>query len=124
MPSSVPQERSVPSLLRQARRQLMSSGNLPPDLIRPELSKSWMRCWIADLQPCGRVSGAPRASGAQLPRELEVQHELVAHARPVMEFLLDQTCETDSMFFWQGLMACCSTPSATRKMMLLQGSRV
>ena len=102
MPSSVLQERPVSSLLRQARRQLMSSGDLPHDLILPELSKSWMRCWSAGLQPCGRVPGAPHASGAQLARALEVQRELVAHARPVMEFLLDQTCETDSMVVLAG----------------------
>lgn len=102
MPPSALQERPVPSLLRQARRQLMSSGNLPPDLILPELTQSWMRCWSAGLQPCGRTPGAPHASGAQLARALEVQHELVAHARPVMEFLLDQTRETDSMVVLAG----------------------
>lgn len=102
MPSSVLQERPVPSLLRQARRHLMSSGNLPPDLILPELAKSWMRCWNAGLQPSGRVPGAPHASGAQLARALESQRELVAHARPVMEFLLDQTRETDSMVVLAG----------------------
>lgn len=43
------------------------------------------------------MPGAPNASGAQLARELERQRELVAHARPVMEFLHEQTCGTDSM---------------------------
>ncbi|WP_119965107.1 sigma-54-dependent Fis family transcriptional regulator [Simplicispira lacusdiani] len=102
MPPSILQERPVPSLLRQARRQLVSSGNLPPDLILPELTQSWMRCWSAGLQPYGRMPGAPHASGAQLARALEVQRELVAHARPVMEFLLDQTRETDSMVVLAG----------------------
>lgn len=102
MSSSVLQERPVPSLLRQARRQLMNSGSLPPDLTFPELTRSWMRCWSAGLQPCGRTPGAPHASGAQLARALEVQRELVAHARPVMEFLLDQTRETDSMVVLAG----------------------
>lgn len=102
MPPSALQERPVPSLLRQARRQLMSSGSLPSDLILPELTQSWMRCWSAGLQPCGRMPGAPHASGAQLARALDVQRELVAHARPVMEFLLDQTRETDSMVVLAG----------------------
>lgn len=102
MPPSALQERPVPSLLRQARRQLMSSGSLPPDLILPELTQSWMRCWSAGLQPCGRMPGAPHASGAQLARALTAQRELVAHARPVMEFLLDQTRETDSMVVLAG----------------------
>lgn len=102
MPPSALQERPVPSLLRQARRQLMNSGSLPPELIFPELTQSWMRCWSAGLQPCGRTPGAPHASGAQLARALTAQRELVAHARPVMEFLLDQTRETDSMVVLAG----------------------
>jgi transcriptional regulator of acetoin/glycerol metabolism len=97
MPSNALQERPVPSVLREARRQLMNRGSLPPDLIAPELARSWLRSWQAGLQPCGRMPGAPNASAAQLARELERQRELVAHARPVMEFLYEQTRDTDSM---------------------------
>jgi transcriptional regulator of acetoin/glycerol metabolism len=48
------------------------------------------------------MPGAPNASGAQLARELERQRELVAHARPVMEFLHEQTRESDSMSILAG----------------------
>jgi hypothetical protein len=34
--------------------------------------------------------GAPHASAAQLAQALDHQRELVAHARPVMEFLFEQ----------------------------------
>ena len=102
MPSSVYSERTVPAALRRARSHLMNAGALPPDLIPAELQRSWQRSWDAGLQPCGRTPGAPHASGAQLARALEQQRELVAYARPVMEFLLEQTCETDSMVVLAG----------------------
>ncbi len=94
MPPSSLQARPVPSQLREARRQLMSRGSVPPDLIQPELARSWLRSWDAGLQPCGRMPGAPHASGAQLARALQAQRELVAHARPVMEFMFEQTQHT------------------------------
>ncbi len=96
------QDRSVPARLREARRQLVSSGRMPVDLIQSDLARSWERSWQAGLQPMGRMPGAPNASGAQLARELERQRELVAHARPVMEFLHEQTRESDSMSILAG----------------------
>ena len=96
------QDRSVPARLREARRQLVSSGRMPVDLIESDLARSWERSWQAGLQPMGRMPGAPNASGAQLARELERQRELVAHARPVMEFLHEQTRESDSMSILAG----------------------
>lgn len=97
MPLTALQKRPVPSQLREARRQLMSRGHLPPDLLQPELARSWLRSWDAGLQPCGRMAGAPHASGAQLARALELRRELVAHAWPVMEFVFEQIRGTDSM---------------------------
>ncbi len=102
MPPKALQERAAPNLLREARRQLMNRGSLPPDLIEPELARSWLRSWGAGLQPCGQMPGAPHASGAQLARALERQHELVAHARPVMEFMFDQTRESGCMIILAG----------------------
>ncbi len=97
MPPPVLQDRTEPRQLREARRQLLGNGQLPPHLINDELARSWLRCWQAGLQPVGRLPGAPNASAAHLARELERQRELVAHARPVMEFLHEQTRGTDSM---------------------------
>ena len=96
------QDRSVPARLREARRLLVSNGRLPADLIQSDLARSWERSWQAGLQPMGRMPGAPNASGAQLARELERQRELVAHARPVMEFLHEQTRDSDSMSILAG----------------------
>ena len=102
MPAPALQERSVPSQLREARRQLVSQGRLPTDLIQSDLARSWLRCWQAGLQPVGRMPGAPNASGAQVTRALERQRELIAHAHPVMEFLHEQTRGTDSMSILAG----------------------
>ena len=43
------------------------------------------------------MHGAPHASAAQLARAMDHQRELVSHARPVMEFVFEQTRDTDSM---------------------------
>jgi transcriptional regulator of acetoin/glycerol metabolism len=102
MTTPVLQDRSVPARLREARRQLVTNGRLPADLIQSDLARSWERSWQAGLQPMGRMPGAPHASGAQLARELERQRELVAHARPVMEFLFEQTRDSDSMSILAG----------------------
>jgi transcriptional regulator of acetoin/glycerol metabolism len=66
-------------------------------LIDPALLARWQRSRQFGLAPDGRMPGAPHASGAQLARALEHQRELVAHARPVMEFLFEQVQGSDSM---------------------------
>jgi transcriptional regulator of acetoin/glycerol metabolism len=95
-------QRPARTRLRLARRQWMEQGELPDELLGPDLARSWLRSFQAGLQPSGRTPGAPHASGAQLARALEQQRELVAHARPVMEFLAQQTEGTDSMVILAG----------------------
>jgi transcriptional regulator of acetoin/glycerol metabolism len=93
-----PQDSRTPAArLRQARRQLIDQGQVADDLVGPVLRGSWMRSQQFGLQPVGRASGAPHASGAQLARARAQQHELVAHAQPVMDFLFEQTRDSDSM---------------------------
>ncbi|MFZ1607114.1 sigma-54-dependent Fis family transcriptional regulator [Candidatus Aalborgicola defluviihabitans] len=96
------QERAPATRLREARRLLVNNGRVPVNVIQSELARSWLRCWQHGLQPMGRMPGAPNASGAQLARELDRQRELVAHARPVMEFLHEQTLGSDSMSILAG----------------------
>jgi len=86
-----------PADVREARHQLNTRGEVSPKLLGPTLARSWQRSTEAGLAPGGRTPGAPHASAVQLARALEHQHELVAHARPVMEFLYEQTRDTDSM---------------------------
>lgn len=102
MPNSTLQPRSPAPQLRQARRHLLERGELPAQLVQPQLARSWMRSWRAGLQPCGRLPGAPHASAPQLARALELQREFVALAQPVMEFLAEQTQDTESMVILAG----------------------
>ncbi|MEJ6000994.1 sigma-54-dependent Fis family transcriptional regulator [Paucibacter soli] len=89
--------RTPAARLRQARRTLLDAGSVAEGLIAPALLNSWQRSRAFGLKPEGRMPGAPHASAAQLLRALEQQRELVAHARPVMEFLVKQTMDSDSM---------------------------
>ena len=88
---------SSPAQVRQAREQLNNTGTVSAELIGPVLARSWQRSAEAGLLPNGRTPGAPHASARQLARALEQHHELVAHARPAMELLHEQTRDTDSL---------------------------
>ncbi len=88
---------STPAQVRQAREQLNTCGEVSPELLGPVLARSWQRSAQAGLPPSGRMQGAPHASARQLTRALDQHHELVAHARPAMELLHEQTRETDSL---------------------------
>ncbi|MEY4753364.1 MAG: hypothetical protein RJA44_1039 [Pseudomonadota bacterium] len=87
----------APAQVREARRRLNEEGLASPELLGATLARSWQRSQLAGLPSSGRASGAPHASAAQLARALERQRELVLHAQPVMEFLHEQTRDTDSM---------------------------
>src|SRR5262245_52207517 len=50
-------QRPARSGLRRARRQLLEDGELPRELVGPELARSWLRSWQAGLQPAGRMPG-------------------------------------------------------------------
>ena len=97
-PHPNPQASPTPGpALKLARQQLQDQGHVQVGLISERLSQSWQRSLGHGLLPAGRPPGAPHASAPQLARALEQQHALVAHARPVMEFLAEQTRDTDSM---------------------------
>jgi len=97
MRSAIPNARTTPVALRQARRQLLDQGGVSTGLLDERLARSWGRSLDFGLQASGRTPGAPHASTAQLDRALEHQRELVAHARPVMEFVFEQTRNSDCM---------------------------
>ena len=97
MHSNIPSARTTSVALRQARRQLLDQGGVPSGLLDERLARSWSRSLDFGLQASGRTHGAPHASTAQLARALEHQRELVAHARPVMEFVFEQTRDSDCM---------------------------
>ena len=89
--------RTAAPALREARRQLLSAGEVSDSLIDPAVRRSWERSRRFGLVPAGRAPGAPHASAAQLTAALEQHRELAAHALPVMEFLAEQTRDSASM---------------------------
>ncbi len=84
--------------LRQARHLLVERGVPPPDdLVGLTVARSWRRCLEAGLAPVGRLGEVPQLHAQAVQRATERQGELVAHARPVMEYLHSQTRDSGSM---------------------------
>ena len=84
--------------LRRAHHQLREDGVLPPaHLVGNLLANSWRRSQDAGLAPTGRLQETLHLNSFQLARAAERQQELVAHARPVMEFLLAQISDSGSL---------------------------
>lgn len=75
--------------LRQARQSLLEFGEVPAGLVDPELIESWLRSRQAGLSP----AESPRtiqSSGSDWRKALVREYDLLAHARPVIEFVTEQ----------------------------------
>jgi len=84
--------------LRQARNQLIERGEVPSaTLVGTTVARSWRRCLDAGLAPMGRLPDAPHLDAFQFKRVADRQRELLAHSRPVMEYLYAQTRDSGSM---------------------------
>lgn len=84
--------------LRRARDLMLKQGEIPMGyLVSTVLARSWRRSVDAGLVPDGRLPDPGRLSDSELARITERQHELIAHARPVMEYLHAQTRNSGSM---------------------------
>ena len=84
--------------LRRARDLMLERGEVPLGyLVSTLLAKSWRRSVDAGLAPEGRLPDACRLDAAELARATERQRDLIANARPVMEYLHAQTRESGSM---------------------------
>jgi transcriptional regulator of acetoin/glycerol metabolism len=84
--------------LRRARDQMLERGDLPLGyLVSTLLARSWRRSVDAGLAPDGRLPDSSRLDSGQLAQVRDRQHELIAHARPVMEYLHAQTRDSGSM---------------------------
>ncbi len=89
--------RAPDASLRHARHLLMERGELPSGLIHDLLARSWRRSLEAGLAPIGRLGETPHLSAGELARATDRQQELIANARPVMEYLHAQTRDSGSM---------------------------
>jgi transcriptional regulator of acetoin/glycerol metabolism len=77
-------------VLRQARRHLIEHGAPLPGMVNERLAQSWQRSLAAGLLPMGRLTTEDHSAGLELRHALARNHELLAHSRPVMEYLFDQ----------------------------------
>ncbi len=87
----------TPRLKPLKQALLRGETHAGPVPLAPLLQRSWQRSQEAGLTPAGLGSAGPHASAVQLARARDRHHELIAHARPVLEFLFEQTRGTDSV---------------------------
>ena len=85
------------AVLRQARMRLIEHGDCPADGIDARLARSWQRSLAAGLSPMDRFADFEHASAIDLRQILARNHELLAHSRPVMEYLFDQVRASEGM---------------------------
>ncbi|HEX8988146.1 MAG TPA: sigma-54-dependent Fis family transcriptional regulator [Rhodocyclaceae bacterium] len=89
--------RGPDAALRRARHLLQENGELPSGLVHDHVARSWRRCLDAGLAPVGRLAETPHACGRELAHCAERRQDLIANARPVMEYLQSQTRDSGSM---------------------------
>ncbi|MQY50334.1 sigma-54-dependent Fis family transcriptional regulator [Rhodocyclus gracilis] len=87
---------SAPAL-RQARLRLLERGDCPSELLGERLARSWRRSMAAGLLPSSHVNDDENLCGGHLLHALAHQQELLAHARPVMDYLFEQVRHSRSM---------------------------
>lgn len=85
------------SVLRQARSHLLEHGDCLPGTIDERVARSWRRSLNAGLLPTGRLADNEHSSGSNLRHALACNHDLLAHSRPVMEYLFEQVRHSHSM---------------------------
>ena len=83
--------------IRQARLQLIEQGIAPLGSVDEVVAKSWSRSLRAGLSPIGRIDCSDNLSGQALQRARTVNHDLVNHSEPVMEYLFEQVRHSHSM---------------------------
>ena len=93
---------SAPLALRQARQHLLELGHCPSGLVDERLARSWQRSVDEGLRPTGRL-GAPDNLEQHALWLLRGRHqELLAHSRPVMEYLFEQVRDSQSVVVLAG----------------------
>jgi transcriptional regulator of acetoin/glycerol metabolism len=83
--------------LRQARTHLLEHGDFPDGNIDERVARSWRRSLDAGLMPTGRLADNENCSGSNLRHALAGNYDLLAHSRPVMEYLFEQVRHSHSM---------------------------
>ena len=86
-----------PLQIRQARLQLVEQGISPSPEIGALISRSWHRSLAAGLSPIGRLDCNDNLAGHSLQRARTINHDLISHSEPVMEYLFEQVRHSHSM---------------------------
>lgn len=91
------QPTALEALTRQARRRLTEHGECLSSGLDERLERSWQRSLAAGLSPKGAMHDVAHADASQLRTALACNHDLVAHSKPVMEYLFDQVRRSQGM---------------------------
>ncbi len=83
--------------LQRARRCLLETGDLPLGLVDDTLQRSWQRSQHAGISPLGGLGEPPLCSDGELRRAVAAEHDFLAQARPVMDFVFDQMRDSGSL---------------------------
>ncbi|MCH8179196.1 MAG: sigma-54-dependent Fis family transcriptional regulator [Proteobacteria bacterium] len=83
--------------LGQARRWLIESGEVPQGLVDEALSRSWERSRHAGLSPVDAMLALPQCAEGELRQALSAEHDFLAQARPVMDFVFGQMLDSGSL---------------------------
>ena len=86
-----------PLALRQARQHLLEFGQCPSGMLDERLARSWTRSITAGLVPTGRPQAIDHPSSGTLRQVLASNPELLAHSRPIMEYLFEQVRHSQSV---------------------------
>lgn len=85
------------SQLRQARLQFVEKGIYPSTGIDVQVAQSWQRSLSAGLSPIGRIDCTDNLSGVDLQRARNINHDLIRHSAPVMDYLFERVRQSHSM---------------------------
>lgn len=83
--------------LRQARQHLLETGQCPSGLVDDRLARSWRRSLDNGLAPTGRLGCHDNLEHPALRQLRSLHQELLAHSRPVMEYLFEQVRDSQSV---------------------------
>jgi sigma-54 dependent transcriptional regulator, acetoin dehydrogenase operon transcriptional activator AcoR len=83
--------------IKHARKSFFDSGQTPAELLDEVITRSWQRCAVSGLNHSDRSRQPNRLTDAALHHEKDRNSTLVLHARPVMEYLYEHICNSQSM---------------------------
>lgn len=84
-------------IIKSARQKLLAGSDINGLPVPKQLSRSWARSQAAGLLPNGRLPYVEHLTQHELQHTLVRNHDLINHSKPIMEYLLEQVRDTQSM---------------------------